>query len=260
MNRRRELLNWIADFAVATIAGAFLGVIGPFGSYFNGPAWQRVGFQVACFWVGILLFGVLIRVLMRLGLQTWRFWTALIVSVAILDIPLSWVSSHLAELIWPVILRLPRPPEWYLQALITSLPVVVGFVFLIRYRERKQRLAFQEGAAPFTSDGLLGAPPSQVLCLQMEDHYVRVHTRGRSRLVLATLGQAITAMNTTPCLQVHRSWWVAKSAIVRAIVEGRNLRLELTNGVIAPVARSAVASVRAAGWLEVPTGGIRIES
>jgi DNA-binding LytR/AlgR family response regulator len=83
----------------------------------------------------------------------------------------------------------------------------------------------------------------------MEDHYVRVHTARGSRLVLATLGQAISAVGAVEGLQIHRSWWVARKAVARPLVDGRNLRLELSNGVSAPVARASVASVRAAGWL-----------
>jgi hypothetical protein len=244
------LRDWAADFAVAAAAGAFLGVIGPFGSYFNGPAWQRAGYQVVCFWVGVAMAGTLIRVLMRLGLNGWRFWAALMGGFALLDIPLAWLSSHLAESIWPVLTHLRHPPDWYPQALVTSVPVVVGYAFLIRHRARQRRLAAEAGEAPPSRDGLLGAPSSRVVCLQMEDHYVRVHTRDGSRLVLATLSQAMAAMGDAPGLRVHRSWWVAKRAVVRAVADGRNLRLELTNGVLAPVARSAVAAVRAAGWLE----------
>ena len=255
MNRHRELLrDWVIDVAIATGCGAFLGVIGPFGSYFNGPVWQRAGFQVACFWAGLAMFGTLIRVLMRLRLNGWRFWAVLVAGVAVLDAPLSWLSSHLAHTIWPDLTHLPPPREWYFQALVTSIPVVVGFAFLILDRRRRRRLAREADAAPPSREGLLGAPAGQVLCLQMEDHYVRVHTRGGSRLVLATLSQAMAAMNKTSGLQVHRSWWVAEAAVVRVIADGRNLRLELANGVSAPVARSAVAAVRGAGWLGKDAG------
>jgi hypothetical protein len=103
-----------------------------------------------------------------------------------------------------------------------------------------------QAAAP----GLLGASPAQVLCLQMEDHYVRVHTAAGSRLVLATLSQAVEALGRTRGLRVHRSWWVAEQAVAGAVADGRNLRLVLVNGLNAPVARSSVAAVREAGWLE----------
>jgi DNA-binding LytR/AlgR family response regulator len=78
---------------------------------------------------------------------------------------------------------------------------------------------------------------------------VRVHTLTGSRLVLMTLSQAMAIMEKADGLQVHRSWWIARKAVVRTVAHGRNLRLELVNGVVAPVSRSAVAVVRAAGWM-----------
>ncbi|WP_240633835.1 hypothetical protein [Caulobacter flavus] len=30
--------EWAIDLSVATALGVFLGVVGPFGSYFNGPS------------------------------------------------------------------------------------------------------------------------------------------------------------------------------------------------------------------------------
>jgi len=249
MSRSGEAIrDWASDLAIGTAMGAFLGVIGPFGSYLNGPAWQRVGFQVVNFWVGILIFGTMIRVLRRLRLAPRLFWPVLAVGVAVADAPFSAVVRRFAGLLWPRV-RFPGPLEWYAQALITSTPVVVAFVFLIRHREHTRALAREAGEAPPSREGLLGAPPSQVLCLQMEDHYVRVHSAAGSRLVLATLSQAMAAVGGVEGLQVHRSWWVARKAVVRAHREGRQLRLELVNGVDAPVARSAVASVREAGWI-----------
>ncbi|MFT4251060.1 MAG: LytTR family transcriptional regulator DNA-binding domain-containing protein, partial [Caulobacter sp.] len=50
-------------------------------------------------------------------------------------------------------------------------------------------------------------------------------------------------------LQVHRSWWVARRAVARVERDGRNLRLRLVDGEAAPIARAAVARLRAAGWL-----------
>lgn len=245
---RRWLWDWAADLAIATAGGAFLGLIGPFGSYMNGPAWQRAFFQIVCFWAGILIFGTVIRLLMAWRPRPLVFWSVLGLSVLIIDAPFSFVVSRFAEVVWPY-LHFPPSLEWYEQALITSTPVVVGYVFLHRWRERKRSLAQEAGAAAPSHEGLLGTDPAQVLCLQMEDHYVRVHTAAGSRLVLATLSQAIAALRGAEGLQVHRSWWVAQKAVERAEPHGRNLRLRLVNGISAPVARSAVAQVRAAGWM-----------
>jgi LytTr DNA-binding domain len=245
---RHFLRDWAVDLAIGTVCAVFLGLIGPFGSYLNGPVWQRVAFQLANFWPGILLYGSLIRIVLRFRLRPAMTWTAIVLGVAILTVPFQIWTASIGVSIWPFLRRLD-PLDWYLQGLITALPVVLGFTLLIQARLHKRQQAREAGEAPPTSFGLLGAPPFAVLCLQMEDHYVRVHTADSSRLVLATLNQAMMALGHADGLQVHRSWWVARKAVVRAVTEGRNLRLQLANGITAPVARSAVATVREAGWL-----------
>jgi DNA-binding LytR/AlgR family response regulator len=83
----------------------------------------------------------------------------------------------------------------------------------------------------------------------MEDHYVRAHTDRGSELVLLPLKAALAELEVEG-LQVHRSWWVARGAVTGAIQDGRNLRLQLLNGLEAPVSRASIATLRQAGWLE----------
>ena len=246
---RESLRGWAVDLALATAGGLFLALLGPFGSYLNGPFWQRAIFQMACFLTGTLLFGGGIRLILRLALPRAWTWAAVVVMVAVLSIPFSVAVSHLARLIWPFLTRL-TPLDWYLQGLVTAEPVVLALAWVNLRRAHQRALRTEaKGAAAPTMQGELGVPPAEVLCLQMEDHYVRVHTATGSRLMLMPLSQAIAALNGAPGLQVHRSWWVAAKAVAAAETQGRNLRLRLTNGVVAPVARSAVPTVRAAGWL-----------
>jgi len=240
--------DWGVDLAIGTGCAFFMALLGPLGSYFNGPLWQRVAFQLACFWPGILIFGALIRVVLRWRLKPTTTWLAIGAIIVAVNGPfLIWVS-WLGQLMWPIF-KILRPIDLYVQNLVTSAPVVIGFTLLIQARMHKRELAEEAEAEPPTSFGLLGAAPSAILCLQMEDHYVRVHTATGSRLVLATLAQAIAVLGQTDGLQVHRSWWVARRAVVRAVADGRNLRLQLVNGATAPVSRSAVAAVRAKGWM-----------
>lgn len=246
MGWRDSLRGWAVDLAVGTGGGLFFGLIGPFGSYLNGPVWQRVGFQLACFWMGVLVYGAGVRLVLRFRLPRPWTWAAIVLMVAVLDAPFSQGVAALGRAIWPFLAR-QGASEWYLQGLVTAEPVALGMALLI---ERRRRAGPASAPAPAAAhDGLLGVAPSEVLCLQMEDHYVRVHSRSGSRLVQATLGQAIAALGGRGGLQVHRSWWVASQAVARAEAHGRNLRLRLANGVIAPVARSAVPAVRAAGWI-----------
>jgi hypothetical protein len=257
LGRRDWIRDWAVDLAIGGACAIFLGLIGPFGSYFNGPAWQRVAFQLACFLPGIVVYGSLVRWVLRRNWEPATMWAAVIVGAAVITAPFQILVSHVALAMWPVV-RVVRPLDWYVEGLLTAEPVVAGFTLLGQARLRRRRRVIEARAGPPISPprGLLGAALSEVLCLQMEDHYVRIHTAAGSRLVLTTMNLAVSAMDGTDGLQVHRSWWVARQAVAEAVVDGRNLRLKLTNGIVAPVARASVAAVRGAGWL--PGDGSRL--
>ena len=232
-------------FAAATVAGLVLGAIGPFGSYLNpGPA-LRFGYWVAAMWLGLLLYGAGLIVTDRIAPpgSRWR-WPVLIATILAASFPEAALTRIVAFHWWPVLARIgPSWFGWYTQTATIALIATIATVLVT------QRSRLREAEMPTLP---VMPPPSlahgDVLALQMEDHYVRVHTPQGSELVLMPLGRAIAATRAEG-LRVHRSWWVANHAV--AAVEGtpRALRLHLTNGIIAPVSRSAVAQVRAAGWI-----------
>ena len=90
-----------------------------------------------------------------------------------------------------------------------------------------------------------------VLCLQMEDHYVRVHTPHGSALVLMSLSQAMAGLKDIEGVQTHRSWWVARASIAGVVEDGRKLRLRIGDGLEVPVSRARVGALRQDGWLAV---------
>ena len=57
----------------------------------------------------------------------------------------------------------------------------------------------------------------------------RTRAKG-SDLILTPLKEAIAELGDTDGLQVHRSWWVARRAVVEPVTSGRNLSLRLSNG------------------------------
>ena len=102
---------------------------------------------------------------------------------------------------------------------------------------------------PAILDRLPAGFPTDILALSVEDHYVRVHTLGRSEMILMRLADAISEVSGLDGLQVHRSWWVAKDSIISAKRDGRNLRLVLSNGLEIPVSRSNVGKLKQTGWI-----------
>lgn len=82
-----------------------------------------------------------------------------------------------------------------------------------------------------------------VLCLQMEDHYVRIHTSRGSALVLMRLTDAIDELDGVEGLRVHRSWWVAADACRDIRRSARTTHITLTGGLAVPVSRPYLDAV-----------------
>lgn len=91
---------------------------------------------------------------------------------------------------------------------------------------------------------------ADVVALESEDHYVRVHGRdGHSELLLMRLRDAIAEMDGSPGEQVHRSWWIARDAVKQVLGAGRSRQLLLVDGTKAPVARDSVDRLQRSGFL-----------
>ena len=90
---------------------------------------------------------------------------------------------------------------------------------------------------------------ADVLALQAEEHYVRVHSSDGAELVHYRFGNAVDEMPAELGLRVHRSWWVAESAVQSAKRGSRRWQLKLATGVAVPVSDSYIKAVRERGWL-----------
>ncbi|MFZ3485497.1 LytTR family DNA-binding domain-containing protein [Sphingomonas sp. 3-13AW] len=80
-----------------------------------------------------------------------------------------------------------------------------------------------------------------ILCLQVEDHYVRVQARDGSAMVLIRFSDALRGVEHIAGSQVHRSWWVADDAVTELRRTGRTAQLTLRNGARVPVSQPYLA-------------------
>jgi DNA-binding LytR/AlgR family response regulator len=88
-----------------------------------------------------------------------------------------------------------------------------------------------------------------LVCLEMKDGRVKAHTLAGSIMLPLGLKDAIAELGGIEGLQVHRSWWVARENVRAIRREGRAIKLELANGLLAPVARNRQEALRREGWL-----------
>jgi hypothetical protein len=245
--------DWAVDLGVAAVVGLFFGLVGPYGSYFNGPAGPRIFHFMVSFVVGSLLFGVTIRLALvagrRLGAPVWlTLLLAAVVSSALLSVFIAWLATTL----WPAVAYI-KPRDWFIQCLVLSAPVMAYMIIrrrLLAPQDLKTAAPVENASSPFESGAEPGArvASAEVLCLRMEDHYVRIHTSTGSRLVAGPFDRVIAGVGGEG-MRVHRSWWVAKAAVIGVVAEGRNLRLALRGDLTAPISRASVARLREAGWL-----------
>ncbi len=89
----------------------------------------------------------------------------------------------------------------------------------------------------------------RLLALSAEDHYLRVHTNMGEELILMRLSDAVTELDEIDGLQVHRSWWVARSSVTGLQREGARTFLTIEGDRKIPVSRTNVKRLREADWI-----------
>ena len=235
--------GWLRALGLAVASGVVLGVFGPFGSFFNGNVMLRVFSWTLNLAAGTLIIGAIIPLVTRLCIRM-KLGRMVGVGTGLLlaTVPVAVFSAAFGYWLWPRAVARVHVEEWYTQALLVE-AVMLGLWVLIALAVQAPRVAPAAPQAPAVD---LREP---VLCLQMEDHYVRIHRLSGSRLELMPLHEAIARYGQAGGLQVHRSWWVADTAIDGALRDVRNWRLRLNNGLVVPVARNRIAEVRARGWI-----------
>ena len=137
--------------------------------------------------------------------------------------------------------------------LVTVVIPVHLLLWLILDRRAQGASPAEEPSVPTTPEFLERSSVRRVedvLALEAEEHYVRIHTMHGGELVHYRFSDAAAEMPAELGLQVHRSWWVAASAVRSAKRGSRRWQLELVSDVSVPVSDSHVSAVRDRGWLK----------
>jgi DNA-binding LytR/AlgR family response regulator len=122
----------------------------------------------------------------------------------------------------------------------------------------RRQLAAEPQPAPSAETGAVGTlllrslPPElrgALIRLLMNDHYIEVDTIKGAALVLLRLADALEELGDADGLQVHRSQWVARTAVEGVRRDGSRMFLSLCTGQEIPVSRTYRAAVRDAGMI-----------
>lgn len=251
IKKRREFL--LAEVGIVALIGCVIAL----SNLFN-PTDLELGARMA-YWIGGLLaawvlFGLVgyvgKAVAQLLGID--RVW-GYVIAIPLATIIISW--SVLWWLGGTEAMLGPRFAYVWPQTL--AIAVAMFAVFFVLYgRSARLNETAEEAGAP-ERIGVTGAALHErlrpgflaIFALSVEDHYVHVHGDGQSEMVLMSLSEAIALMPNNVGEKVHRSWWVARSAVRSHKRDGRDIKLILENEESVPVSRNAVADLRAKGWL-----------
>ncbi len=251
------------QFGAAVMLGLVFGSIGPFGTFYDlGHPARYAYWLIATIggWAQIVTLG---RLLEGWILPASRpLWLRAVVASSIGTVVISYEIPWLEAWFRPWNIG-HMPPVWLLA--LYNLPLTVGISTAFSYLIARDRAAapatpvpdaLPEAPAPAAVEApipFLRRVPARLgqslLALEMEDHYLRIHTAVGSDLVLCRFGDALAELGACNGLQVHRSFWVARAAIAGHQRRNGRVTLTLTNGLEVPVSRTYLPAVREAGWL-----------
>jgi LytTr DNA-binding domain len=247
-------------FVVAGIAALFMTVTGALNSDYIG-FWPRLAY-----WMIVMQLGALIGVAVTTSVRQWgRFASrkaveAIIVSFLI-AFPLTLIVTGANMIFFG-----NRAPKLIEAVIVFGFVAFVSLIMTaINYLLPTQAAPAEPVAAPiavpqadadpkqpttprFAERLPIGLQNARILALSAEDHYLRVHTDAGDALILMRLSDAIAEIEAANGLQTHRSWWVARDAVKSAKRGESKGTISLSNGVEAPVSRTYLKAVGAAGW------------
>ena len=240
----------------ASAVGLLLGFAGPFGSYPAFPTATRYAF-----WLGMTVAGVVAAAAAEAVLPRTRVrgGAMRIVAVALVSaLPMTFVVAWTMSLVQPGRFFTPQQlPALFAAVAAVQLLVVYATTTTAstangpeapgRARDLPEAGAKAIHAA-FPSALLSRLPPgigSNIIALETEDHYLRVHALGGSALILMRMADAVALLDPQLGAQVHRRWWVAQAAVAGMQTEGQKLSLCLIDKTLVPVGRTFAAAARA---------------
>ena len=257
LTQRQRLVSGRWRPLLAAIAvGLLLGFAGPFGSYPAFPTATRYAF-----WLGLTAAGVMAAVAADASLPRARVPAGAlrVAAIALVSaLPMTFVVAWTMSLIQP---GRTYTPQQLLGLFWGVAAVQLLIVFAATGSSPKIGEEGAPGRAPdrpepghevvpaaFPSALLGRLPPgigSDIIALETEDHYLRVHAAGGSALILMRMADAVALLDPRLGAQVHRRWWVAEAAVAGVRTVGQKLFLCLVDQTQVPVGRTFAAAARA---------------
>jgi hypothetical protein len=254
--RQRPFWGKWRPMMAAVPVGLLLGFAGPFGSYPALPTTTRYAF-----WLGLTVVGVVLAVAAEASLPLTRLRAGAVrigAVAAVSALPMTFFVAWTISLVQPGRFFTPQQLPVLFTAVV-AVQLLVAYAMTIAAPTADGAEASGPASivlkpepeaipAAFPSALLSRLPPeigSDIIALETEDHYLRVHTVGGTALILMRMADAVALLDLRLGVQVHRRWWVAQTAVVDVRTEEQKLSLCLIDKTLVPVGRTFSKAARA---------------
>ncbi|MGZ3347216.1 MAG: LytTR family DNA-binding domain-containing protein [Phenylobacterium sp.] len=239
--------GWLRGLAISMVAATLLAYGQAFGS-----AALSLPMRFA-YWFGLMTLGWLWGVFVssfffgRIG-RPQGLWRRILYSSLVIAVPFSGVVGFATS--WTRGSHFENPAD--IADLVVSVTLVsavmIGVNVLVSMRTGAVTSASAQ-APKFLERLPAKLAGAEVWAVEAEDHYLRLHTSLGQDLILMRLSDAVAELQGIEGAQVHRSWWVARSAITEAIRGDGRATLTLKDGAEVPVSRTYARLLRQSGWI-----------
>lgn len=236
---------WTRGGLAAVLAGAALGLLGPFGTYGDLTVAERYAY-----WIGLTVLmwlqtaAVFAALRLAPGFARRQLWLQAIVAALLGAVPTTFEVAYVEGLLRVGGVLTPRSLlETYGSVAVIAVGLFLPLTMILHRSPRTPpvgTLSFARALPPELGTG--------IVALAAEDHYLRVHTDRGDKLIHHRFSDAVRELGDAG-VQVHRSWWVAKDAVEHVERDGDRHVLVLRGGVRAPVSRTFGLAAREAGLI-----------
>ncbi|MGY3585907.1 hypothetical protein ACVIGB_005033 [Bradyrhizobium sp. USDA 4341] len=241
-----------AALLLPVATGIGLAIVGAFGTYVGmGLLTRLLHFVAGSLLITTLVIAVTALVRRYLFSGAEPLWVAVGVAVAVAPVG-GWIVHQLLWLLAPQVLPFVTYRDLALQVL--SINLFLGPLIWVLRR-------VPAGTADLAVDPAQPTSPPDVRCsirsklpfalrsaailsLSAEDHYVRVRTDRGEALILIRLADAVAALGPETGVRIHRSHWVAHTAVRGLTRQSGRLGVQLDDNLVLPVSRAGQKLMR----------------
>ena len=242
-----SLKDWLRGLAVALAAGLFLMFSGAFGTD-EAPLLRRVVYWLPLMAAGYAWGALVTSQFIRGGrLRSGNIWVDGALASLAMSVPFTFVVWAATRLAFGSNIPLSGAPILFGYVLLVSVALTAINILI---ETRRSAVTHADGSPPKFLERLpLKLRGAEVWAVEAEDHYLRLHTSKGQDLILLRLADAVAELEGIEGAQVHRSWWVARDAIVDAKRADGRATLTLKDGAEVPVSRTYAGLLRERGWI-----------